>query len=233
EAAEQAAAPSRSSSDERSEETKRPAVPDAPPEVLAEQQAFRLAAGSLEDPPAPPPAPTSRPLSDERSEETKRPETKRPEASRPGDRRFRYTLLAVVGVLAVVVASLGAVSLFQGPRLSDVQVNPAEAIEVSGSRVILTANQALADVDPAQISIEPEVPFTVDAAGRGIGIRFTVPLDDTTEYTVRVSDVTGSGGGPASDLQTSFTTPASEIFLLQRSVDGDDAIFRTDLTGEQ
>src|SRR5690606_27247382 len=71
----------------------------------------------------------------------------------------------------------------------------------------------------------------VDAAGRSIGIRFTVPLDDATEYTVRVAGATGTGGGPASDLSTSFTTPAAEIFLLNRS-DDDDSIFRTDLGGE-
>ncbi|MCK3769239.1 Ig-like domain-containing protein [Microbacterium aerolatum] len=155
-----------------------------------------------------------------------------PQPSPRDRRRFLYTILAVVGVLAVVVVGLGAVSLFQGPRISQVQVDPREAIQVSGSRVILTANQALEEIDESQVTVEPAVPFTVDAAGRNVGIRFTVPLDDTTEYTVKVAGVTGSGGGPASDLSTTFTTPAAEIFLLNRS-DDDDSIFRTDLTGEK
>jgi len=141
-------------------------------------------------------------------------------------------ILAVVGILVVVAAGFGVVSLLQGPRISQVQVDPAEAIQASGSRVILTANQSLESIDESQVTVEPAVPFTIDAQGRNIGIRFTVPLDDSTEYTVKVSDVTGSGGGPASDLRTSFTTPASEIFLLKRS-DKDDSIFRTDLTGER
>ncbi|MGV2982889.1 hypothetical protein ACNPNP_04205 [Microbacterium sp. AGC85] len=149
----------------------------------------------------------------------------------PKDRRFLYTILAVVTVLVVVVAGLGVISLFQGPRVSEVQVDAAEAIDVSGSRVILTANQSLQQIDESQVTVEPAVPFTVDAAGRSIGIRFTVPLDDATEYTVRVAGATGTGGGPASDLSTSFTTPAAEIFLLNRS-DDDDSIFRTDLGGE-
>lgn len=147
-------------------------------------------------------------------------------------RRFGLLLVAVLGILAVVSVGLGAVSLFQGPRLSGVQVDAAEAIEVSGSRVLLTANQALAEIDPAQVTVEPAVPFTVDAAGRSIGIRFTVPLDDSTEYTVSVADVSGSGGGPSADLTTTFTTPASEFFLLTRDAEGDDKIFRTDLSGE-
>src|SRR5690606_13628408 len=90
----------------------------------------------------------------------------------------------------------------------------------------------LEPIDPSQVTVDPAVPFTVDAAGRSIGIRFTVPLDDATDYTVRVADVTGTGGGPASDLVESFTTPASEVFLLNRT-DEDDTIFRTDLTGEK
>jgi hypothetical protein len=137
----------------------------------------------------------------------------------------------VVGVLAVIAAGLGVVSLLQGPRISQVQVDPSEAIQVSGSRVILTANQSLQAIDASQVTVDPDVPFTVDAAGRSVGIRFTVPLDDATDYTVTVAGVTGDGGGPASDLQTSFTTPASEVFLLNRSED-DDTIFSTDLTGE-
>jgi hypothetical protein len=148
-------------------------------------------------------------------------------------RRFAVTLVAVLGVLVVVGTGLGVASLLQGPRISDVQVNAAQAIESSGSRVILTANQALADIDPAQVTVEPDVPFTVDASGRGVGIRFTVPLDDSTEYKIRVADVVGAGGGPTTTLTTSFTTPPSNIFLLRRDVEGKDKIFLTDLSGEK
>ncbi|WP_206475594.1 hypothetical protein [Microbacterium sp. KRD172] len=164
-------------------------------------------------------------------QESPQPESPQQELKRTPDRRFLYTILAVLAVLGVVVGGLSAVSLFQGPRVSDVQVDEAEAIDVSGSRVILTANQSLQQIDESQVTVEPAVPFTVDAEGRSIGIRFTVPLDDSTEYTVRVAGATGAGGGPASDLSTSFTTPAAKIFLLNRS-DDDDSIFRTDLSGE-
>lgn len=154
-------------------------------------------------------------------------------APQPGSRRrFVLTLSAVLGVLVLVGAGLGIASLLQGPRISDVQVDANQAIESSGSRVILTANQALTDIDPKQVTVEPAAPFTIDASGRGIGIRFTVPLDDSTEYTIKVVDVTGTGGGPSTTLTTTFTTPASNIFLLQRNADGVDKIFRTDLGGD-
>jgi hypothetical protein len=147
-------------------------------------------------------------------------------------RRFVLTLVAVLGVLVLVGTGLGIVSLLQGPRVTNVQSDAAQAIESSGSRVILTANQSLAALDASQVTVEPAAPFTVDASGRSIGIRFTVPLDDDTEYKIRVSDVVGAGGGPKADLATSFTTPPATFFLLSRDVDGDDKIFRTDLTGD-
>ena len=205
-------------SEERSDESKRsPEIPPAPQEDRLRLPPVAEPVEVLEDDPL-----------------AWSPSDTPPSTARPGrpDRRFLYTILAVVGVLVVVVAVLGVISLFQGPRLSEVQVDATEAIQVSGSRVILTANQSLEQIDESQVTVEPAVPFTVDAAGRSIGIRFTVPLDDATDYTVRVADVTGAGGGPTSDLQTSFTTPPAEIFLLNRS-DEDDSIFRTDLTGEK
>ena len=147
-------------------------------------------------------------------------------------RRFVLTLVAVLGVLVLVGTGLGIVSLLQGPRVTNVQSDPAQAIESSGSRVILTANQSLAAIDPSQVTVEPAAPFTVDASGRSIGIRFTVPLDDDTEYKIRVSDVVGAGGGPKTDLTATVSTPAASFFLLRRDVDGEDKIFRTDLTGD-
>ncbi|MEE2814704.1 MAG: hypothetical protein VYC96_03445, partial [Actinomycetota bacterium] len=97
----------------------------------------------------------------------------------------------------------------------------------------LTANQGLDEIDPAQVTVEPAVPFTVDAGGRSVGIRFTVPLHDDTTYRVSVAGVTAAGGGTAADLETSFRTPASSIMLLQRSTDGADKIFLSDLSGEK
>lgn len=159
-----------------------------------------------------------------------------PEATteKPDSRRgFRLALFGVLGVLALVVVVLGVLGLTQGPRLASVDVDPAEAIDISGSRVILAANQPVAAIEADQVTVDPAVPFTVDASGRQIGIRFAVPLDDATTYTVTVAGVSAAAGGPTADLQTSFRTPKSSIFLLQRGEgDDEDQIFTTDLTGE-
>ncbi|MFT4229505.1 MAG: hypothetical protein QM602_04370 [Microbacterium sp.] len=146
-------------------------------------------------------------------------------------RAFAGALSVVLGVLAVLGLAGAAASATQGPRVTHVQVDPAAAVRASGSRVILTTNQSLQSVDPAQVEVTPAAPFTVDTSGRSVGVRFTLPLSDDTEYTVRISDVHGLGGGPATTIAESFRTPALEAYLLQRGQDAD-TIFRTDLAGD-
>jgi len=148
-------------------------------------------------------------------------------------RGFFAAFAIVLAALIAVVVTGAALSLSQGPRLTGVQVDPAAAAAASGSRMILTANQALDTVTADQVSVEPEVPFTVDASGRSVGVRFTVPLRDDTEYTVTVTGAEAVGGGPTTTLTSTFGTPPAEVFLLQRSTTGDDAVFRTDLSGER
>ncbi|MCP2638243.1 hypothetical protein K0817_016945 [Microbacterium sp. HD4P20] len=147
---------------------------------------------------------------------------------------------AFAGAFAIVIAALGvlglagaAASIAQGPRITDVFVDPAAAAEASGSRLIVTTSQSLADVDASQVTITPATPFEVDTAGRSIGVRFTLPLWDDTEYTVEIADVASVAGGPAATVSETFRTPAAQMFLLQRSgaTDGGDLIYRTDLTG--
>jgi len=147
-------------------------------------------------------------------------------------RRFPVVIGAVLGVLVLVVAGFGVISLLQGPRIDSVKIDAQSAIDASGTRMILTASQPLAKVDPAQVSVSPAAPFTVDTSGRNLGIRFTVPLDDDTKYTVTVKDATGTDKQRKGTLQATFQTPKSTIFLLQRNSDGDDTIFLTDLGGK-
>ena len=125
-----------------------------------------------------------------------------------------------------------AASVAQGPRVTDVQVDPVAAAAASGSRLIVTTSQSLEDVDASQVTVTPATPFSVDTSGRSVGVRFTLPLFDDTEYTVTFSDVQGLGGGPPATFAETFRTPPADLFLLQRTSSGD-TIFRTDLVGEE
>ncbi len=147
-------------------------------------------------------------------------------------RGFAMAFAAVLVGLVVAGGVGGVVAVAQGPRVTDVQVDPAAAVAASGSRVILTTTQSLETVDPSQVSVEPAAPFTVDTAGRSVGVRFSLPLRDDTDYRITVSNVNGLGAGPSSTLTETFRTPPLQAYLMQRGTPEGDTIFRTDLQGE-
>jgi hypothetical protein len=142
------------------------------------------------------------------------------------------TFGVVVGLLAVLGLAGAAASVAQGPRVTDAYVDPAAAAAASGSRLIVTTTQSLAEIDPSQVTITPATPFAVDTSGRSVGVRFTLPLWDDTEYAVTIDGVASLGGGPTATITESFRTPPAEVFLLQRGTNDGDLIYRTDLTGQ-
>lgn len=166
------------------------------------------------------------------------PRTRRSQSRHRRSRAFAGMFAVVVAALAVVGLAGAAASVAQGPRVTQVSVDPEAAAAASGSRLIVTTTQSLAEVDPSQVTITPETPFEVDTSGRSVGVRFTLPLWDDTEYTVAIDDVASLGGGPTATITETFRTPPTEMFLLQRGgadqaggADGD-LIYRTDLTGQ-
>lgn len=159
------------------------------------------------------------------------PPTRRARGRRRRGRAFASAFAIVVGVLIAMSLAGAAATVAQGPRVSDVQVDPVAAVEASGSRLIITTTQSLADVDPSQVTVTPATPFAVDTAGRSVGLRFALPLWDDTEYSVVIDDVASLGGGPTATISETFRTPPIEVELLQRGAD-EDTILRTDLSGE-
>lgn len=160
------------------------------------------------------------------------PATRRANGRRRRGRAFASAFAIVVGVLVVLGLAGAAASVAQGPRVTDVQVDPEAAEQASGSRLIVTTTQSLAEVEPSQVTVTPATPFAVDTAGRSVGVRFALPLWDDTEYTVEIADLEGLGGGPAATITETFRTPPTQVELLQRGGADGDTIFRTDLSGD-
>lgn len=146
---------------------------------------------------------------------------------------FTRTLAIVIAVLVVAGGVGAAFSLTQGPRTSAVALDTLSVAEAAGQRLVFTTNQPLATIDPAQVTVDPAAPFTVEASGRNVAVQFTYPLDADTEYTVSVADVEGASGGPMATISHTFTTGTPPIYVLQRRDDEDDAVFLTNLTGDE
>lgn len=141
-----------------------------------------------------------------------------------GHGRYTRGVAIAIGALVVIGGAAAGTGLTQGPRATSIQQDPQAAAVQSGSRVIFTANEALTDIDPSQVTVEPATDFTLDAAGRTVGVRFPTALDADTDYTVTIDGVQGIGGGPTSTLTTSFTTPKASVLMLERDATGDDRI---------
>uniref|UniRef100_UPI0037C8F91B hypothetical protein n=1 Tax=Pseudolysinimonas sp. TaxID=2680009 RepID=UPI0037C8F91B len=73
-------------------------------------------------------------------------------------RNYRRSVIATLGILGVATAGLAVAGAFRGPHLDDASVAAATALERSGQRLVLQADQAIGPVDPADVRITPEVP---------------------------------------------------------------------------
>ncbi|MFE6734674.1 hypothetical protein [Microbacterium sp. NPDC057650] len=147
-------------------------------------------------------------------------------------RRRLYIVLAAVVAVLLIAGGVFAFVFSQSLRVLGVDFDPSRAIQSPGATLTFDTNHDLGEIDASQVSVEPAVPFTVKTDGSSLGVRFTDALDDKTKFTVTVKDAATKGGSPTGDLTTTFTTPESQIFILQRNAKKDDKIFTSDLSGE-
>jgi hypothetical protein len=150
--------------------------------------------------------------------------------ARRAGRNYRRAVGATVGILVLAASTLGIAGAFRGPHLDDAGVAAATALERTGQRLVLQADQAVEPVDAADVRITPDVPVEVSSEGRAITIRFTGMLRALTEYDVAVA-VTGTATGVSADLAYTFTTPDVEAAVLVRDADGRDQVRSRGVSG--
>jgi hypothetical protein len=156
-------------------------------------------------------------------------------AGRRAAQRYRRLTIIVVASLALLSGVLGAANTLQGPRLASAEINGQGAVNRPGQRLVLHANQPLAHVDAAQVTIIPAVPFATTTSGGDLTVTLDGMLDYETEYTVKVA-ARSLYSGAAASLEYSFTTPDTAVYTLIRdtgSVAGDqpDKVVRSPLSG--
>ena len=148
-----------------------------------------------------------------------------------GERQFHRALLAVVVVLAVACAGFAVLGIVQGPRMSSLRVDEVAVTEQAGQQLRIFANQAIAQLDESQVTVEPAAAHTVAVSGDVIAITFSQALRYDTDYTVRIDGVTSPYVSVPSTVTAEFTTAKADAWLLSRGVP-DDVVVRTTLSGD-
>lgn len=143
--------------------------------------------------------------------------------SRP---RFFIGLLVTV-LLCLLLGGVGAVMLqFQGPRLSSVDYDPVSLTDSAKQRVVFTFNQPLSTVDLGQVSVQPQVPFTLEANGRFLAVQFTGPLPPDAQYEISLQGLRGQSGEASTSLVQNIQTGSVPELILRRNAGGDDEVVR-------
>jgi hypothetical protein len=135
-----------------------------------------------------------------------------------GTRRWGFgaTVAATLGVLALAAGALVGVNAIVGMRV-DVSVPDASRLVASAHQtIVLTANEQLQPLDADDVSLEPEVPFTVTAVANRVTIALDEPLRFGTAYRLEVSGVAGSTDARPRTITRSFVTPEATV-VVQRS----------------
>ncbi|RFA07994.1 hypothetical protein B7R54_01240 [Subtercola boreus] len=144
-------------------------------------------------------------------------------------RRFRILLYGSIAVFALLAAGLVALNLTQGPRMTAAQLNVATSVERAGQRLLLQANEVIAPVADAQVTVSPAAEVKTTTNQTSIQIEFTGILAYNTTYTVTATGVRSTSLDATSTFSYSFTTPDANVFTLLRG-QPDDRIERSSLT---
>lgn len=140
---------------------------------------------------------------------------------RPGPSKDFWRLsLILCAVLAVVAVGLGAVGVVRGPDLAQASVAPDRAVSAAGERLALRSRLPIDEVDAAQVSITPAVPFTLSTRDSTLSITFTAPLAYATHYVVEVRGVRSRYTDTSADWAYAFDTPPIELYSLIAHRDG-------------
>lgn len=134
--------------------------------------------------------------------------------------RFRRGLIGTIVALALACAGLGTASVLQGPRLKGAVMDAAAAV-AGPSLLRLVIDEAIAPLDAEQVSISPDMPFTVDADRDVVLVHLERALDYGTSYRVTLAGVVAAAGGTAADITYDLTTPGFQAAVLVRSNGGD------------
>lgn len=129
-------------------------------------------------------------------------------------RRFRRLLYGSITIVSVVAAVLVVANFSHGPELQSAQINVNTAVERSGQRLLLQANEPLDPSAADTLTVSPAAATTATVDGNTIDVQFTGILHYNTRYTVTVPEVRSVAAGSASTISYTFTTANPTTYFL-------------------
>ncbi|MBO1901231.1 hypothetical protein J4H92_04625 [Leucobacter weissii] len=159
------------------------------------------------------------------------PGSERSDEPRGARSRFRIVSAALFAALIALGLLLAGAGMLQPPRLERVESNPFALVESPGARVVLQLNQPIDAPAEGAVSIDPEVPLSVESDGARVTVRFLESLDYAAAYRLRVS-VTGAFTGVRAEVEHELRTPDISVYTLLRGSGGEgDRILADELIG--
>lgn len=138
--------------------------------------------------------------------------------------RYNRSFLLTVSGLMLFACLLTAVTLWQGPRIRSVVLDPSATTQPNQLLVVRT-NQALKSVQPKDITLSPSTPFTATVKGSTIALRFSERLNYETTYTLKVNT--------KKPMEHQFRTGSANLYYLGVNKDRQSVIAHYDVSSKQ
>lgn len=132
-------------------------------------------------------------------------------------------LLRTIGLctaVALVAAGLAAASTLQPPRLSGIEYSGAALIESGDARLVFRLNQSVEELNPADVSVKPELPVTTTTDGATVTVRLGARLDYRSELRLKLR-VVSRATGVATEIEETLRAPDIRVRTLVRDDRGD------------
>lgn len=150
---------------------------------------------------------------------------------------FSKKALVVGLALLLVMGILSGLLLFEGPRIRRVEYDPTTLTRQSNQTIVLRSNQPLQSIDKSQVTIEPQIDYSVNSSGESVILQLKSQLAYQTDYKITLRDI-ASRSGKKSTFSTTIQTAPAEYYFLKRKAGTradkeSDAIVKGSLNGAE
>jgi hypothetical protein len=134
---------------------------------------------------------------------------------------FYKTLFGIVLIGGSMAITLAVLLIMQAPRIRRVELDNKKLVTEPSGRIVLRANQPLQKISKSQVSLTPDVPFSVVTAGDAIVIQLEQQLLYDTAYDLRIQGIAGKNRRSRTSLTNHFRTTKAALYYLQHGSDKD------------